>query len=292
MSFPKLLLGTAQFGWNIQEKTAFELLDAFYESGFRQVDCATNYPINKNPDDFRAAENILKTWLFAHGIKDLEVMMKVGSLNNLKTSDSNTSRSFLLMSLENCRNVFRENLDTLMIHWDNSEDENQINETLNALKTAQNEGLKVGLSGIKNPKIYSEVNQKYNLDFFIQVKNNILQSDLERYIDFFPKEKYIAYGINAGGIKLNTDEYAEKSTLAIRGGDISNQNEIFEDLKRRINLANENKNRPAIHSFFQLGMIHSFYNPLISGILIGNSSVSQWKSTFDFYQDLQNYDYK
>lgn len=290
-NIPTLLLGTAQFGWTTERKIAFELLDAFYKSGFRQIDCATNYPINKNPNDFRAAELILQEWLRAHGIKDLRVMMKIGSLNNLRTPDCNLNRSFLLMSLENYRNQLQENLDTLMIHWDNRDDISQISETLDALNTIKKEGFSVGLSGIKNPELYAKANQKYDLDFYIQIKNNILQSDFERYISFFKNKKYIAYGINAGGIKLNPSEYNEKSTLAVRGGDLSNQNDIFAKLSKNISDANEDKNRPAINSFFQLGMIFSFYNPNIYGLLIGNSNVEQWKSTLTFYENLKVLDY-
>ena len=288
---PNLLLGTAQFAWTTTRKTAFELLDAFYESGFRQIDCATNYPINRNPNDFRAAETIVQEWLRAHGIKDVRLMMKVGSTNNLRTPDCNLNPSFLLMSLENYQNKFRENLDTLMIHWDNREDISQISSTFEALNTIKKEGIEVGISGIKYPELYAEINKKYDLDFYIQIKNNILQSDFERYNPFFKNKKYIAYGINAGGLKLNTEEYTVDSTLATRGGDISNENEIFATLQKNIVQANENTNRPQIDSFFQLGMIYSYYNPLIYGLLIGNSSVQQCKSTLDFYQHLNNFDY-
>lgn len=288
---PTLLLGTAQFGWTTERKTAFELLDAFYKSGFRQVDSATNYPINKNAKDFRAAELLLQEWLRAHGVSDMRVMMKIGSLNNLRTPDCNLSPSFLLMSLENYRNQFRENLDTIMIHWDNRDDISQISETLNALNTIKNEGFSLGLSGIKHPELYAEANKKYDFDFYIQIKNNVLQSDFERYKSFFTNKKYIAYGINAGGIKLNTEEYNTESTLAVRGGDVSNQHEIFKQLELTIVAANENKNRPSIDSFFQLGMIYSFYNPNIYALLIGNSSVAQWQSTFAFYENLKNFDY-
>jgi aryl-alcohol dehydrogenase-like predicted oxidoreductase len=47
----QLLLGTAMWGWTVSRPTCFDLLDTFYAAGFRQVDAAVNYPINKNPDD-------------------------------------------------------------------------------------------------------------------------------------------------------------------------------------------------------------------------------------------------
>ena len=77
MTAPKsLVLGTAQWGWNVSAREAFGLLDAWLQAGFRAVDCATNYPINRNPADFRAAEKILLEYVRAHGLHDLRVTMK------------------------------------------------------------------------------------------------------------------------------------------------------------------------------------------------------------------------
>ncbi len=286
---PSLLLGTAQFGWNINRQNSFELLDAFYESGFRQIDSATNYPINKISSDFRAAENILLEWIRINGIQDLRVMMKIGSLNNLRTPECNLSKSFLLMSLENYRNTFGENLDTLMVHWSNQTSDDEIVETISTLKKIQQEGLEIGLSGIASVEKFASFFE--NKQIYIQLKNNILQSDFAKYIDFFPEAKYITYGMNAGGVKLATEGYTLDSTLKIRGGDTSNQNDILKIIEQKIITANQNKNRPPIDSFFQVAMIHSFYNQNVYGLLVGNSSAAQWKNTFDFYKKMQTFDY-
>ena len=55
----EIMLGTALWGWTTPPTVCYQLLDHFYESGYRQVDAATNYPINKNPSDFRRGEKIL-----------------------------------------------------------------------------------------------------------------------------------------------------------------------------------------------------------------------------------------
>ncbi len=288
---PTLLLGTAQWGWNTDKRTAFELLDIFYESGFRQIDSATNYPINKNVADFRASELILSDWLRTNGVQDVQVMMKIGSLNNLRTPECNLSRSFLWMSLENYRNLFGKNLNTLMIHWDNRSDEKEIAETLDALSSIQKEGFEIGFSGISHPKQYAELLPKTMKNSYIQLKNNVLQSDYEKYVSLFPDARYITYGINAGGIKLDKTDYNEQSTLQIRGGNTSNEHEIFTNIQTIISEANKNKNRPMLDSFFQIGMIYSFFHPNTYGLLIGNSSAAQWNNTFDFYKILEKNDY-
>jgi hypothetical protein len=54
--------------------------------------------------------------------------------------------------------------------------------------------------------------------FDIQVKHNVLFSDLERYTPWLPSDshRYYAYGINAGGIKLPGEAYSDTSTYIVR----------------------------------------------------------------------------
>jgi aryl-alcohol dehydrogenase-like predicted oxidoreductase len=64
----QLLLGTAQWGWTVNRTQAFDLLEAWFKAGYQAVDGATNYPINKNPDHWRASETILAEFVQAHGL--------------------------------------------------------------------------------------------------------------------------------------------------------------------------------------------------------------------------------
>jgi aryl-alcohol dehydrogenase-like predicted oxidoreductase len=38
-----LVLGTNVFGWNVDERTSFVLLDAFIDAGFNAIDTADSY---------------------------------------------------------------------------------------------------------------------------------------------------------------------------------------------------------------------------------------------------------
>lgn len=62
-----LVLGTNVFGWNVDEKTSFALLDAFLEAGFNTVDTADSYsrwvPGHKGGE----SETIIGKWLKASG---------------------------------------------------------------------------------------------------------------------------------------------------------------------------------------------------------------------------------
>ena len=284
-AFPELVLGSAMWGWTVGRNTAFQLLDYFYESGFRSVDGATNYPIDKNPGHFRLSEQILAEWTRVNQVNDLRVIMKVGSLDNMRSPDHNLTKSFLLLAMDHYGALFGGNLDTLMIHWDNRDDEAAIRESYEALAIAQEKGIAAGLSGIRRPEIHALVNQAFGLDLLIQIKHNLLYSDYERYAPFHGKRRFIAYGINAGGIKLEKENYTGKSSLIVRGG---KPDEEFANKVRSFLNALDQRSFPApLTSFNQLAMIHAFYSPGLAGILAGPSGIAQLADTIQFYSLLK-----
>ncbi|MCG8327512.1 MAG: aldo/keto reductase [Chitinophagales bacterium] len=288
---PIPILGTAMWGWTTPKEQCFEMLTHFYEQGWREVDAATNYPINKKPEDFRLAEKILEEWVKAHGIQDLKVMMKVGSLNNMRTPDHNLSKSFLLIMLNEYQQRFDVNLDTFMIHWDNRDDIHAMQETFEAFEEAQTDGLRLGLSGIRHPELYHQLNKDTHFQFRIQIKHNLLYSDYERYQLFHESGHFITYGINAGGLKLSPERYKVNSSLAARGGNIEEAPPIVEKLNSIIATANQMPNRPAINSMNQCGMIYAYYSPGVSGILLGTSKLEQLQNSLAFHQQIKEYGY-
>lgn len=292
MNQPTLILGSAMWGWTIEKERAFLLLDRFYEAGFREVDGATNYPINKVPADFRKAENILLEWINAHGIDDLKVMMKVGSINNMRSPIHNLTKSFLLLNLDDYQYRFGKNLETYMIHWDNRASGEKIKESLDVFQVARDQGLRVGFSGIKHPELYTEANKAFGLDFRIQIKHNLLKSDYNRYPTFHGKRQFITYGINAGGLKLNPKDYRVDSSLKTRGGDIESIPEIVFNLKENIDGVNEVSNRVNLTNFNHCGLTFAYLHPDIQGILLGVSRMEQLEDSLQFYKALQTYDYQ
>lgn len=282
-----LILGSAMWGWTATPAQAFALLDAYYEAGHRRIDAATNYPINKKASDFRASERILQEWLTANGVHDLEVIMKVGSLNNLRTPDQNLQLSFLLLSLDDYAYKLGTNFHTLMVHWDNRNDRAAIEETFTAFAEAKKRGLHLGLSGIKYPEYYASINEAYSFDFQIEAKHNLLQSDLSRYSAFSDKPRLLTYGMNGGGIKLDQD-YAAQNSLVVRGAE-TDHSALVKKLKTMI--AGQRKGRAQVTQFFQIGMLNAYYHPQVAGMLVGPSSVDQLKSTLSWYAALQADDY-
>jgi aryl-alcohol dehydrogenase-like predicted oxidoreductase len=289
-SVPTLFLGTAMWGWTVDRQTAFQMLDLYYDAGFREIDTATNYPIDKNPEHFRMAEALILEWIHAHRVKDLKVTIKVGSVNNLGTPDSLLSKSFLLMNLEDYHNKFRENLSTFMIHWDNRDDQEVIHKSMEALQTAQEKGLRPGLSGIRYPGLYHEALQDFPLDFQIQIKHNLLQSDYAHYAPFHGKRRFVAYGISAGGIKLEGD-YNENSSLRVRGKEQLHRDPRINEIQSRLNKISKTNSATSPSTFYEIGMIHAFHSPDIYGILIGPSMIEQMEMNLSFFQELKEGNY-
>lgn len=272
------------WGWTVARETCFALLDAFYSAGFREVDTATNYPINKNPADFRAAENLLLEWIQTHGIRDLKTTVKVGSIDNLRSPEHNLSKSFLLMSLDDYGYRFGSNLHTLAIHWDNRDDEAAIRSTLEALAVVREKELHTGLSGIRFPELYARLNAEpaFGFDFRIQIKHNLLQSDYERYAAFQGSRRFLAYGIHAGGIKLDPAEYGPDSSLRARGGDTEAVPPRIERIKTWL------AGHSQAPSFHYAAILYAAYSPDMAGIILGPSSVQQLEDSVAVYRSIQD----
>lgn len=74
-----LILGGNVFGWTADEKTSFEILDAFVDGGFNMVDTADVYS-RWAPAGGGASEKVIGAWLKASGKRDKVVLAtKLGS---------------------------------------------------------------------------------------------------------------------------------------------------------------------------------------------------------------------
>jgi len=286
-----LILGTAQWGWTVSSKTAFQLLDAWVGAGFRHLDCATNYPINRNPVDFRAAEKILQEYIRAHGLYDLALTMKIGSLDNLRSPEVNLASSFLQMITEEYLRLFDTNLDCVMFHWDNRDQVGEIHASLEALQRLQQEfGIRPGLSGIAHPAVYAEANATLGLTFDIQLKHNVLQSDLDRYAYLTENGRLFAYGINAGGLKL-APPYPTDSTFLARGGQPEKTAPVLEKINALLPDWNTAFVRPPVITMNHIGLIFAGLHPNLNGLVLGLSSVAQLQETLDFWRNFEVFDY-
>ena len=74
------MLGGNVFGWTIDEKTSFAILDAFIDAGFNAIDTADSYSRWVSGHQGGESETVIGNWLKASGKRDKVVIAtKVGS---------------------------------------------------------------------------------------------------------------------------------------------------------------------------------------------------------------------
>ena len=114
----RLAFGGNVFGWTVDEKTAFQLLDAFVEKGFNLIDTADSYarwaPGNKGGE----SETIIGNWMKARHNRDkVIVATKVGS--DMGTGKRDISRNYISLAAEDSlRRLQTDCIDLYQTHWD------------------------------------------------------------------------------------------------------------------------------------------------------------------------------
>lgn len=281
-----LILGTALWGWGIDRETAHQMLDRFVALGGCIIDTAANYPINKRPEDFGLAVTWIADWIAANGTEHLSVLVKVGAMDNMGGPNSELGISNLIHSEAFFRTRFGAALAAIAVHWDNrGDDENDsdaIAETVNTLVKFQESGLSIGFSGVRRPYLYLKAAPEQADRWWIQVKENV-QSGAARlnYAKYFPRARYLAYGINMGGVK--NEPYSESSSVVLRG--IKEPEKIIERLSGFIH--SNHGIQPAPKNFNELALLTSYLNPALCGVIIGPRNKEQLESSMKYWDHLK-----
>lgn len=117
------------FGWTLDEKQSFEMLDAFTGAGFNFIDTANTYPwwINGVGE---LSENIIGKWMKQKGNrKNLVIATKTGSENKQHPKD--LSRNFILKSVdESLKRLQTDYIDLYYTHFD--DEKTPVEETMSA----------------------------------------------------------------------------------------------------------------------------------------------------------------
>ncbi|EJN33190.1 aldo/keto reductase [Pseudomonas sp. GM80] len=280
----QLVLGTALWGWGIDRSEAYALLEYFLAQGGQFVDTATNYPINKQAADFGLAVRWIADWVKSNRESNLKLIVKIGSRDNMGSPDIKLSTDDIEHAVRSLQEQFADTLCCISVHWDNRSDEarDSIAQTVQTLSRLNQTGLAIGLSGIKYPELYFKAEPTLAEKWIIQVKENFMtQKAREAYQTWFPNAKYLAYGINLGGLKSEAPKTG--SSIALRNINIS---ELFtEKLVEFINSPHEFNPRPT--TLNELALAASYVNPVLSGIVIGPRNLEQLKGTLAYWALLE-----
>lgn len=115
-----LVLGGNVFGWTLNERESFRILDAFVDQGFNAIDTADSYstwiPGNKGGE----SETIIGNWMKANPAKRDKVVVftKVGSPMNPSMTAKDLSARWILEEVDNSlRRLGVERIDLYFSHW-------------------------------------------------------------------------------------------------------------------------------------------------------------------------------
>lgn len=149
ISIVPLVFGGNVFGWTIDERTSFQLLDAFVDNGLDCIDTADVYsrwvPGNKGGE----SETIIGRWLKNTGKRNSVVIAtKVGSSMSPNDSRKNLTKAYIIKAAEDSlRRLQVDHIDLYQSHYDDLQ--TPVHETMEAYAQLIKEG-KVRAIGASN----------------------------------------------------------------------------------------------------------------------------------------------
>ncbi|HEV7381645.1 MAG TPA: aldo/keto reductase, partial [Dyadobacter sp.] len=131
-------LGGNVFGWTLNEKQSFEILDAFADSGFNFIDTADTYSFWADGNSGGESETIIGNWLKRKGNRaDIVVATKVGFENGIRPAD--VSKATILKTVEeSLKRLQTDYIDLYYTHRDDGK--TPVEETLEAHHQLVKEG--------------------------------------------------------------------------------------------------------------------------------------------------------
>ncbi len=142
-----IIFGGNVFGWTLDEKESFRMLDEVLEKGFNTIDTADSYSHWAPGNSGGESETIIGKWLKERGNRDKIILAtKVGS--NPGKEGRDVSKNYILKAAEDSlRRLQTDHIDLYFTHWDN--EATPVEETLEAYQQLIKNG-KVRYIGASN----------------------------------------------------------------------------------------------------------------------------------------------
>lgn len=119
LSIAPIVFGGNVFGWTIDEKTSFAVLDAFVDHGFNAIDTADVYSLWAPGNKGGESETIIGNWLKARpGVRDkVTIFTKVGSDLGSPEKKGLSERWILQAAEDSLARLGIETIDLYFSHW-------------------------------------------------------------------------------------------------------------------------------------------------------------------------------
>jgi aryl-alcohol dehydrogenase-like predicted oxidoreductase len=148
-----LTFGGNVFGWTLDEKKSFEVLDAFADAGFNFIDTADSYSRWVPGNHGGESETIIGNWLKKNGNrKDIIIATKLGS--DMGDGKKGLSAKYIKQAVEaSLKRLQTDYIDLYQSHYDDPE--TPVSETMTAFNELIKEGkvLYIGASNLSAERI-------------------------------------------------------------------------------------------------------------------------------------------
>jgi len=148
-----IAFGGNVFGWTVDEKTSFRLLDGFVDAGFNLIDTADSYSRWVPGHHGGESETIIGRWIAARGHHDdVVIATKVGS--DMGLGHRCLRKAYVLQAAEaSLRRLNVDTIDLYQSHWD--DETTPLEETLEAYATliAQGKVKAIGASNLSAQRL-------------------------------------------------------------------------------------------------------------------------------------------
>lgn len=273
-------LGGNVFGWTLDERKSFEILDAFVDAGFDFIDTADMYSYWVDGGAGGQSETIIGKWMKARNNRDKVIIAtKVGGATGVNEVD--TSRKHILETVE--KSLKRLQTDYIDIYYTHYDDEKTpIEETLGAYDELIKQGKirHIAASNISPERLREsmEISEKNNLPKYqaLQPLYNLVEREgyeknYAPLVEEFGLTVFPYYALASGFL---TGKYRSKDDLAksVRGKGVANylNDKGLNILKALDELAEKHNAVPATISLAWLSA-----QPNIGGPVASATSIEQ-----------------
>lgn len=273
-------LGGNVFGWTLDEKKSFEILDAFVDARFDFIDTADMYSYWIDGGAGGQSETIIGKWMKARNNRDKVIIAtKVGGATGVNEVD--TSRKHILETVE--KSLKRLQTDYIDIYYTHYDDEKTpIEETLGAYDELIKQGKirHIAASNISPERLREsmEISEKNNLPKYqaLQPLYNLVEREgyEKNYAPLVEEFGLIVFPYYALASGFLTGKYRSKDDLAksVRGKGVANylNDKGLNILKALDELAEKHNAVPATISLAWLSA-----QPNIGGPVASATSIEQ-----------------
>ena len=125
-----IIFGGNVFGWTVDEKQSFKLLDAFFDLGFNAIDTADVYSRWVEGNEGGESETIIGKWMKDRGNRNKVLLItKVGS--DVGQGKKDLSKDYILEAVDKSMERLKTDyIDLYLTHWD--DEVTPVEETLEA----------------------------------------------------------------------------------------------------------------------------------------------------------------